>query len=65
METQTALVGSYGVVELNAVASVYMRLTVVVNPRNLEENLSVGLCQSFEYSVALIFLLVLINNGSY
>ena len=65
METQTALVGSYGIVELNAVASVYMRLTVVVNPRNLEENLSVRLCQSFEYSVALIFLLVLINNGSY
>ena len=48
VEAQTALVGAYGAIELYAVALVYMYLTLVVRPRNLEEYYSFGNDHSFE-----------------
>lgn len=38
MEAQTALVGTYGAVELYAVTGVHMHLTIVVNPWHTEDD---------------------------
>ena len=43
MEAQTALVGSDGAVELDAIAVVHLNLTLVVHPRNPEQNGALGL----------------------
>ena len=42
METETALVGSNGAVELNAEATVDLRVARVVNPRNTEVDEALG-----------------------
>ena len=64
MKSQTALVRTDCVVELNTVSSVDMSLTVIVNPGNSENNLSVGFGYSFKNSVSSVLFLMLCNNGA-
>ena len=63
MEAQTALVGAYGAIELYAVALVYMYLTLVVRPRNLEEYYSFGNDHSFENFILFVNRIG-VENGS-
>jgi hypothetical protein len=53
VQTYAALVWTYGRVELNSVAAVYLNLAVIVNPGNTEENLSFRLNYSFKHAVFL------------
>ena len=62
MESETALVRTDCTVELNAVALVYVNLTVVVNPRNAEADCSLGLNESLKQACLLVFG-VLVENG--
>ena len=43
MQTDTALIRADRGIELNAVAGVYLYLTVIVDPRNAELDLTLGL----------------------
>ena len=64
MEAQAALVGAYGAVELNAVAGVDMNLTVVIGPRNAEDDLSLGCYKTLEKSALAVLLLICLNDGA-
>ncbi len=48
METDTTLVGTYGVVELYAIADIVLNLTLVVNPGHTESEDTVGFNHSFD-----------------
>ena len=64
MEAQTALVGSDGAVELDAVAVVHLNLTLVVHPRNPEQNGALGGGQTLQQSVPAVSILVFLNYGA-
>ena len=55
METQTALVGADGVVELDAVAGVDLHFALVVDPYHLEGEHAVGLHDALGNAVGLEF----------
>ena len=48
METDTALVGADGVVELNAIADIVLNFTFVVHPGNAESEDAVGLYHTLD-----------------
>ena len=64
MQTKTALVGTDCAVELNSVTCVDVYLTVIVDPRNTELDLSFGIDKSFKESLSAELLLVLFDNRS-
>ena len=55
METQTALVGADGVVELEAVAGIDLHLALVVYPYDLEREAAVGLDDTLRDAVGFEF----------
>ncbi len=63
METQTALVGADGVVELEAVAGIDLHVALVVDPYHLEREAAVGFhdplrnAVGFEFGVLVVGLL--------
>ena len=61
MKSKTALVRTDSAVELDTEATVYLCLTVIVNPSNSEHELSFRLCNSFDNSVFLILRILLEN----
>ena len=64
VQTQTALVGADGTVELNPVAVVHLNLTLVIHPRNPEQDAALGSGQPLQQGVALVGILVLFDNGT-
>ena len=64
MQSQAALVGADGAVELHAVAGVDVSLTVVVYPGHSEFDLSFGVDKPLEQGVASVFLLVSVHHDS-
>ncbi len=58
MEAQTSLVRSDCRIELHSVTEVYLRLSLIIHPRNAESNDPFGLYKSFEKSCASVLLLV-------
>ena len=54
MQTDTALIRADRGVELNAVAGVNLYLTVVVDPRNTEFDLALGLTETLEQRLLLV-----------
>ena len=64
MEAQTALVGSDGAVELDAIAVVHLNLTLVVHPRNPEQDGTLGGGQTLQQSVTTVSILVFLNYGA-
>lgn len=64
LESQTALVRSDCVVELDAEAAVYVIIAVVVHPGNAEHDLSVRLDKALQNDVFAHQLLVLFDCGS-
>ena len=63
MEAQAALVGADGAVELHTETAVDMGLASIVNPRDAEHDLALGLDHSLKQSNLLI-LGVLLDNGN-
>ena len=61
METDAALVGADGVVELNAVADVVLHLALVVEPGHAEGHDTVGLDHAFHYFIALEFRMLVVD----
>ena len=61
METQASLVGSDGVVELDAVACVHLHLATVVGPHHLEGEDAVGLDDSLGDFVSLELRVLIVN----
>ena len=55
METETALIRTYRTVKLNTETSVYLNLSVVINPGNAECDNSFRLYQSFDKACLFIF----------
>ena len=55
MEPETALVGTYCAVELNAITLVDTRLAAVVHPGNAEHYYSFGLDESFKQASLFVF----------
>ena len=64
MESQTALVGTDGAVELHTVAVVYLNLTFVVHPGHPEEDGPLGGGQPLQQSVAAVGIFILLNYGA-
>ncbi len=62
METQAALVRSNGVVKLDAVAGVDLRLTLIIHPGYLEFKLAVRLGNSFQKGFPAVQLLVSVDD---
>ena len=61
VETQTALVGTDGAVELHAVAEVHLNLALVVYPRHTEGDDALGLYETFEQTLGLEFGMLVVN----
>ena len=64
MQTKASLVGANGAVELNAVAGVDLNLSLVVNPRNAEFNLSFRIYQTFQKGVFPVFFFIGFDDNS-
>ena len=62
METQSALVGSDRAVKLYTVSLVYLHISLIIHPRNLEGNNSFRLCKTLQNTGLAIFLFVCINH---
>ena len=62
METQAALVRPNGVVKLDAVAGVDLRLTLIIHPGYLEFELTVRLGNSFQKGFPAVQLLVSVDD---
>ena len=62
LETQSALVWTYGVVELDAVAAIYMINAFVINPRNAEDDLSVRFHHALKNDIFSEFSFVLLDR---
>ena len=62
MESQTSLVRSDCAVELYTVAFIYLNLTIIIYPRNLEGNNTLRLNETLEQADCTIFLLVCIDD---
>ena len=62
MESQSSLVRSDCTVELYTVAFIYLNLTIVIYPRNLEGNDSLRLNEALEQADCTILLFVCIND---
>ena len=62
MKTKSSLVRSDRTVELYAVSCVHMSLSVVVNPRHAELNLSLRLCQSLKKGLFAVLLLICLDH---
>ena len=54
MQTQTALVGTNGGVELHAEAAVHLHIALVIHPRHTEHDLALRLNQALQQAVFLI-----------
>ena len=71
METQTALVGTDGVVELDTVAGVHLYLSFIIDPRNAEGENTVGFddalddLRRFEFRMFVIHVLNGLENLLY
>ena len=63
VETETALVGTYGTVELYTEAAVYLSYTLVINPGNTEDNNSFRLNKSFKKLICLILGMISYNTA--
>ena len=64
MKSYTALVWSNGIIKLYTEASVDLNLSIVINPRYTEHNLTIRLSDSLKNCILLIKLLICINNRS-
>lgn len=62
MEAQAAFVGADGVVELNAVASVDLGISLVIDPGNAEHDLSVGFNHAKQNTIVQEFRLLILND---
>ncbi len=64
MQSEAALVGSDSRVKLYSVACIHMSVALIVNPRNTELYLSLGVYKSFKKSISSELFLICINYGS-
>ena len=64
METKAALVRSDGVVELDAVASLYMNLSFIVRPRNAEGDNAVRLHKPLKERNFSVLLFICVDDGA-
>ena len=62
METETSLVRSDRTVELHTVPVVHLHLTLVVDPRNTEQDLTLRCRQALQQRLSPVLLLVLLND---
>ena len=61
METQTALVGTDSVIELDTIAGINLNIALVVYPSHLESELTIGLNDTLSDTVSLEFGVLIVD----
>ena len=64
MKTKTSLVRSNGIIKLYTISGIYLNLSLVIDPRYTEFDLTIRLSQSFQQCFFFVLHLIGLDNRS-